>query len=154
MLVQMARGADPQTRPQVLEILDDAKSLGLKVLRMWAFGEGPLQYNSLQRYPGARTLLPAACRCHCSCKAQCFFFCPVMTFPRCDAGVYDEKVLVGLDFAINEASKRGIRVVLVFANYWAMYGGIDQYNIWSFEAGSGASVGFLGLGSASIWAVS
>ena len=45
---------------------------------------------------------------------------------------------MGLDFAINEASKRGIRVVLVFANYWAMYGGIDQYNIWSFEAGSGA----------------
>ena len=53
------------------------------------------------------------------------------------AGVYDEKVLVGLDFAINEASKRGIRVVPVFANYWAMYGGIDQYNTWSFEAGSG-----------------
>ena len=54
--MQMARGADPQTRPQVLEILDDAKALGLKVLRMWAFGEGPLQYNSLQRYPGAHTL--------------------------------------------------------------------------------------------------
>ena len=34
--------------------------------------------------------------------------------------MYDEKVLVGLDFAINEASKRGIRVVPVFANYWAM----------------------------------
>ena len=55
------------------------------------------------------------------------------------AGVYDEKVLVGLDYAINEASKRGIRVVPVFANYWAMYGGIDQYNTWSFEAGSGKS---------------
>ena len=53
------------------------------------------------------------------------------------AGVYDEKVLVGLDFVLNEASKRGIRAVLVLANYWAMYGGIDQYNIWSFEAGSG-----------------
>lgn len=51
--------------------------------------------------------------------------------------MYDEKVLVGLDFAIHEASKRGIRVVPVLANYWAMYGGIDQYNIWSFEAGSG-----------------
>ena len=51
---------------------------------------------------------------------------------------------MGLDFAINEASKRGIRVVLVFANYWAMYGGIDQYNIWSFEAGSGARVCLLG----------
>ena len=50
---QMARSADPETRSQVLEILDSAQSLGLKVLRMWAFGEGPLQYNSLQRYPGA-----------------------------------------------------------------------------------------------------
>ena len=46
---------------------------------------------------------------------------------------------MGLDFVLNEASKRGIRAVLVFANYWAMYGGIDQYNIWSFEAGSGKS---------------
>lgn len=54
-----------------------------------------------------------------------------------DTGVYDEKVLVGLDFVLNEASKRGIRAVLVLSNYWAMYGGIDQYNIWSFEAGSG-----------------
>ena len=59
----------------------------------------------------------------------------------CRAGVYDEKVLVGLDYAIHEASKRGIRVVPVFANYWAMYGGIDQYNTWSFEAGSGETPG-------------
>ena len=51
--VQMIRAADPQTRPQVLEILDSAQSLGLKVLRMWAFNEGPLQYNTLQKYPGA-----------------------------------------------------------------------------------------------------
>ncbi len=49
---QMIRAADPRTRPQVLEILDSAKDLGLKVLRMWAFNEGPLQFNTLQRYPG------------------------------------------------------------------------------------------------------
>ncbi len=48
----MIRAADPETRPQVLEILDSAQSLGLKVLRMWAFDEGPMQYNTLQRYPG------------------------------------------------------------------------------------------------------
>lgn len=48
----MIRAADPATRPQVLEILDSAQSLGLKVLRMWAFNEGPLQYNTLQKYPG------------------------------------------------------------------------------------------------------
>lgn len=48
----MIRAADPQTRPEVLEILDSAKDLGLKVLRMWAFNEGPLQYNTLQKFPG------------------------------------------------------------------------------------------------------
>ena len=49
----MIRAADPKTRPQVLEILDSARDLGLKVLRIWAFSEGPIQYNTLQRYPGA-----------------------------------------------------------------------------------------------------
>ena len=39
---------------------------------------------------------------------------------------------------LNEASLRGIRVVLVFANYWSQYGGVDQYNVWSFQAGTGA----------------
>lgn len=56
----MIRAADPKTRPQVLEILDSAKDLGLKVLRMWAFNEGPLQYNTLQRYPGTGC---SACMC-------------------------------------------------------------------------------------------
>ena len=45
---------------------------------------------------------------------------------------------MGMDYVIQQASQRGIRLVLVLANYWAMYGGIDQYNIWSFQAGSGA----------------
>ena len=59
---------------------------------------------------------------------------------------------MGMDYVIQQASQRGIRLVLVLANYWAMYGGIDQYNIWSFQAGSGAPCGqrqyrFLGLAS-------
>jgi hypothetical protein len=49
----MVRAADPDMRWQVNEILDTSKAMGLKVLRTWAFSEGPLQYNSLQRYPGA-----------------------------------------------------------------------------------------------------
>ncbi len=53
--------------------------------------------------------------------------------------MYDEATLVGMDYVVQQASLRGIRLVLVFANYWAMYGGIDQYNIWSFEAGAGAA---------------
>ena len=54
----MIRAADPATRPQVLEILDSAQDLGLKVLRMWAFDEGPMQYNTLQRYPGQAPSIP------------------------------------------------------------------------------------------------
>ena len=42
-----------------------------------------------------------------------------------------------MDFALDESSKRGIRLVLVFANYWAHFGGTDQYNQWSFQAGVG-----------------
>ena len=49
----MVRSADPDMRWQATEILDTAKSMGLKVLRIWAFSDGPLQYNALQRYPGA-----------------------------------------------------------------------------------------------------
>ena len=185
--VQMIRAADPKTRPQVLEILDSAKDLGLKVLRIWAFSEGPIQYNTLQRYPGAAIqshqplegvhkgrpreqgppIVVGSTRLACKVlrvdhqgdegctlsltelakgsslhimrrRGQVPVLAATADVLWClAAGVYDEKVLVGLDFAINEASKRGIRVVPVFANYWAMYGGIDQYNTWSFEAGSG-----------------
>lgn len=52
-------------------------------------------------------------------------------------GQYDEATLVGMDFVLNEASKRGIRMLMVFANYWSHYGGIDQYNTWSYQAGAG-----------------
>ena len=48
----MVRAADPKGRCEVLEILDKAKALGLTVLRTWAFSDGPLQWNALQRQPG------------------------------------------------------------------------------------------------------
>lgn len=51
--------------------------------------------------------------------------------------MYNEDTFVGLDFVLHEASLRGIRVVLAFGNYWQHYGGTDQYNTWSFEAGYG-----------------
>eukprot|EP01025_Chloroclados_australasicus_P004944 TRINITY_DN11367_c0_g1_i3.p1 TRINITY_DN11367_c0_g1~~TRINITY_DN11367_c0_g1_i3.p1 ORF type:complete len:843 (-),score=98.48 TRINITY_DN11367_c0_g1_i3:7-2208(-) len=99
----MVKAAQPETRYEVIEVLDDAVEMGLNVVRIWAFSDGPLQWHAQQRFPG----------------------------------IYDESVLVGLDFVLHEASKRGIRVVLVFANYWQHYGGIDQYNVWSFQAGEG-----------------
>jgi mannan endo-1,4-beta-mannosidase len=44
---------------------------------------------------------------------------------------YNEKGLVGLDTAIAEAKKRGIRVILVLTNYWKDYGGLPQYATWA-----------------------
>jgi hypothetical protein len=58
----MIRAADPKTRPQVVELLDSAHDLGLKVLRMWAFNDGPVQYNTLQRYPGIQSHCPHFCK--------------------------------------------------------------------------------------------
>ena len=58
-----------------------------------------------------------------------------------EPGVYDENTFAALDFVIHEASQRGIRVLLAFGNYWQQFGGVDQYNSWSFEAGHGTCNG-------------
>jgi mannan endo-1,4-beta-mannosidase len=47
------------------------------------------------------------------------------------AGKYVEPGLVGLDTAIAEAKKRGIRVILTRTNYWTDYGGLAQYAKWA-----------------------
>lgn len=46
------RAADPPQRGMVEATLDAAAALGLRVLRMWAFSDGPDQYMSLQPRPG------------------------------------------------------------------------------------------------------
>ena len=58
-------------------------------------------------------------------------------------GVYDESTFQGLDFVIHQAGLRGLRILLAFGNAWQHYGGIDQYNTWSFEAGHGKCNGQL-----------
>ena len=44
---------------------------------------------------------------------------------------YNEAGLVGLDTAIAEAKKRGIRVILTLTNYWKDYGGLPTYATWA-----------------------
>jgi len=50
---------------------------------------------------------------------------------RTAPGSYNEKALVGLDTAVAEAKKRGIRLILVLTNYWADYGGLPRYAQWA-----------------------
>lgn len=51
-------------------------------------------------------------------------------------GVYNEKLFIGLDFVLDEMSKRNMKAVLVLNNYWQWSGGMAQYVSWS----SGANI--------------
>jgi mannan endo-1,4-beta-mannosidase len=51
-------------------------------------------------------------------------------------GKYSETALVGLDTAIAEAKKRGIRVILTLTDYWTGYGGLPQYATWAGATGA------------------
>ena len=42
-------------------------------------------------------------------------------------GSYDEKVLKGMDFVMDEAHKRGLKIVWVLADNWYPVGGIDSF---------------------------
>ncbi|MFH1194807.1 MAG: cellulase family glycosylhydrolase [bacterium] len=45
-------------------------------------------------------------------------------------GVYDEDLLIGLDFLLAEMKKRDMKGVLFINNYWQWTGGMAQYNQW------------------------
>lgn len=54
-----------------------------------------------------------------------------------EPGVYDENLLEGLDFLLNEMKKRKMYAVIFLNNYWEWSGGMSQYNAW-FSDSAGA----------------
>lgn len=46
-------------------------------------------------------------------------------------GEFDESILQGLDYVVEEAGRRDLRLILPLVNYWPNYGGMDQYVSWS-----------------------
>jgi len=82
--------------------LDRLQRIGVTNLRIMAASEGP---NT-----EPHRMVPA-----------------LMTSP----GVYDEKVLDGLDFFIAEMGKRDMKAVMVLNNFWQWSGGMGQYVSWS-----------------------
>ena len=46
------------------------------------------------------------------------------------AGVFDDDVFEALDFVVEEARQRGLRLLLPLLNYWSEYGGIRAYEVW------------------------
>ena len=49
--------------------------------------------------------------------------------------VYDEDLLAGLDFLLDEMGKRNMRAVIFLNNYWEWTGGMAQYNEWANGGG-------------------
>jgi mannan endo-1,4-beta-mannosidase len=50
-------------------------------------------------------------------------------------GIYNDSLLIGLDFLLSEMGKRDMKAVIFLNNFWNWSGGMDQYNSW-FSGGS------------------
>ena len=51
-------------------------------------------------------------------------------------GVYNQEVLDGLDYLLDEMRKRDMRAVVCLSNFWNWSGGMGQYLVWSQAADS------------------
>ena len=88
-------------RERLIKELDLLQSLGITNLRILAASEKSAIKNSLKP--------------------------TIQTKP----GVYDEDLLVGLDFLLDEMGKRNMKAVVFLNNYWEWSGGMSQYNAWT-----------------------
>jgi mannan endo-1,4-beta-mannosidase len=92
--------AEGGDRDRLLRELDLLQSLGIDNLRVLGASEGLTQHN---------TVWP-----------------PLQPEP----GVYDERLLDGLDFLLAEMAKRDMLAVVYLNNYWVWSGGMSQYVSW------------------------
>jgi mannan endo-1,4-beta-mannosidase len=93
--------AETGDRARLVKELDLLESLGVTNLRILAASEKSEIKNSLK--PAIQT----------------------------EPGVYDENLLKGLDFLLDEMGKRNMYAVIFLNNYWEWSGGMSQYNAWT-----------------------
>ena len=97
----------------ITSLLDDAKDAGFNVIRMWGFFDGDGD-SVVQNHAWMQ-------------PEQGVFSEPSWATNEFASG-WDR-----MDFAISEAAKRDIRILLVFTNYWDDFGGINEYVGWYNE---------------------
>lgn len=97
-------GADTEDgdRDRLLKELDFMKKIGITNLRVMIGAEGP--EDDVHRVQPSLQKMP---------------------------GEYDEKLLEGLDFLLNEMSKRNMYAILFLTNSWDWSGGYGQYLEWN-----------------------
>ena len=99
-----------EDRERMPETLRQAAAAGIKVVRVWAFGEG-----------GPNDVKPVA---------------DLADWPRTHSfrlapGSWNEEAFVHLDKVIAEAGRNNLRVQLCLVNWWRDTGGITQYLRWA-----------------------
>jgi len=100
-----------EDRERMPETMRQAAQAGIKVVRVWAFGEGGP--NDVKPIGGDAADWP---------RHHSFRFAP---------GQWNEDAFVHLDKVIAEAARNGIYVQLVFTNWWRDTGGVTQYLRWA-----------------------
>lgn len=88
-------------RERLKRELDNLKSLGLTHLRILAAAEDSYMNKS------------------------------VKPFLQPKPNVYNQELLEGLDYLLNEMRKRDMKAVVFLNNYWEWTGGMTQYNYWT-----------------------
>jgi mannan endo-1,4-beta-mannosidase len=93
-----------QARARYADTIAAAAGDGLRVGRVWAFGEGPADAGDWFR------------------RAQLF---------RAGPDGFLEEAYLQLDRVIAEAGRRGLRLIVTLSNHWSDYGGIPMYLRWA-----------------------
>ncbi|HEX8746611.1 MAG TPA: cellulase family glycosylhydrolase [Pyrinomonadaceae bacterium] len=100
-----------EDRARMPETLRAAASDGLKVIRVWAYGEG-----------GEADVGPVGGDRHDWPRTHPFRFKP---------GEWNEEAFVHLDKVLAEAERNNLRVQLCLVNWWRDTGGVTQYLRWA-----------------------
>ena len=104
-------------RPMVDDVLESARAMGVKVVRLWGFIDRGSLDGSVRNIDGDGT-------------KQGFYF--QAWDPVQKRAIFNDGTngLQGLDYALAKAGQLGLKVVVVLTNNWHEFGGMDQYLAW------------------------
>ena len=92
--------ADPARRQSIDELLDLCRDRGFNVIRAWAFNDGGWNRDGYSNE---------------------------WAYQETPTSPYNESALQGLDYALDQARRRGLKLILTLTNNWLDYGGMDWY---------------------------
>jgi mannan endo-1,4-beta-mannosidase len=104
-------------RPMVDGLLEDARAMGVKVVRIWGFIDRGSLDGSVRNVDGEG-------------MKEGFYF--QAWDPTTQRVLYNDGAtgLESLDYALAKAGQLGLKIVLVLTNNWHDFGGMDQYLAW------------------------